>query len=50
MWLRWGLVSRLIDKDGYTAVVDPAEPKKAIQAAEREGVTISVVLTTHHHW
>jgi len=27
-----------------------AEPEKLIQAATSEGVTISMVLTTHKHW
>lgn len=27
-----------------------AEPEKLIQAATNEGVTISMVLTTHKHW
>jgi hydroxyacylglutathione hydrolase len=32
------------------AVVDPAEPEKALAAAEKEGLEISYILTTHHHW
>lgn len=40
----------LIDENGVCAVVDPAEPKKALAAAEKHGVTIAVVLTTHKHW
>lgn len=40
----------LIAKDGTTAAVDPVEPAKVISAAEKEGVKISSVLTTHHHW
>ena len=40
----------LIAKDGTTAAVDPVEPVKVISAAEKEGVRISSVLTTHHHW
>ena len=41
----------LIDKASRTcAAFDPVEPAKVIAAAEAEGVTISHVLTTHHHW
>lgn len=40
----------LTAKDGTTAAIDPAEPSKVIAAAEREGLKISSVLTTHHHW
>jgi len=40
----------IIDENNVCAVVDPAEPKKALAAAEAAGVTISVVLTTHKHW
>ena len=40
----------IIDRNGVCAVVDPAEPEKALAAAEAQGVTISVVLTTHKHW
>ena len=40
----------LIAEDGTTAAVDPVEPAKVISAAEKEGVKISSVLTTHHHW
>lgn len=39
-----------MDKDGVTAAVDPVEPQKLIKAAEEEGLKISKVLTTHHHW
>jgi len=38
------------DANKIAAVVDPAEPEKVIKAAEKEGVTIQMVLTTHHHW
>lgn len=32
------------------AIVDPVEPKKVIDAANQEGVKLTTVLTTHHHW
>lgn len=40
----------LIDSAGKTAAIDPVEPKKLIAAAEKEGVEITAVITTHHHW
>ncbi|KAK9811025.1 hypothetical protein WJX73_007364 [Symbiochloris irregularis] len=40
----------LIDSQGTTAAVDPVEPEKILQAAEREGVKVTTILTTHHHW
>ena len=33
----------------HAFAVDPAEPSKLIDAARREGVTITGILTTHHH-
>lgn len=38
------------DASGTCAAVDPAQPAKALAAAEAAGVAISVVLTTHKHW
>jgi len=32
------------------AVVDPVEPDSVIKAVEEEGVTLTTLLTTHHHW
>ncbi|XP_061416855.1 hydroxyacylglutathione hydrolase, mitochondrial isoform X1 [Lethenteron reissneri] len=32
------------------AAVDPVEPDKIIAAAREEGVQLTTVLTTHHHW
>jgi hydroxyacylglutathione hydrolase len=41
----------LIDeRDKIAAAVDPAEPKKVLAAAEKEGVPIKAIYTTHHHW
>ncbi|GMR37034.1 hypothetical protein PMAYCL1PPCAC_07229 [Pristionchus mayeri] len=38
-------------KDSNKAlVVDPVEPKKAIEMSKREKVTIEGALITHHHW
>ncbi|KAK4318225.1 hypothetical protein Pmani_010762 [Petrolisthes manimaculis] len=32
------------------AVVDPVEPKTVLAAVEEAGVSLTTVLTTHHHW
>ncbi|KAH3720102.1 hydroxyacylglutathione hydrolase, mitochondrial-like [Dreissena polymorpha] len=41
----------LIDEATQTcAAVDPVEPEKLLKAVEEEQVTLSCVLTTHHHW
>lgn len=41
----------LIDeKTKAAAIVDPVQPDKAIASAKEDGVEISMVLTTHHHW
>lgn len=41
----------LIDETtGATACVDPAEAGLVLAAAAKEKVTISKILTTHHHW
>ena len=30
--------------------VDPAEPAKVLAEANKHGVSIKSILTTHHHW
>jgi len=32
------------------AIVDPVDPESVIQAVREEGVTLTTLLTTHHHW
>lgn len=32
------------------AIVDPVEPETVLKAVEAEGVNLTKVLTTHHHW
>ncbi|XP_045497605.1 hydroxyacylglutathione hydrolase, mitochondrial isoform X1 [Colias croceus] len=32
------------------AIVDPVEPNTVLKAVEEQGVTLTKVLTTHHHW
>jgi hydroxyacylglutathione hydrolase len=32
------------------AIVDPVEPEKVLAAVEDEGVKLTTLLTTHHHW
>ncbi|XP_018570449.1 hydroxyacylglutathione hydrolase, mitochondrial isoform X2 [Anoplophora glabripennis] len=32
------------------AIVDPVEPDTVLQAVKSEGVNLTKVLTTHHHW
>jgi hypothetical protein len=45
-------VSYLIidENQSIAAAVDPAEPKTVFDAANKENVTIKMILTTHHHW
>jgi len=38
------------EQTGECAAIDPVEPNKVLLVAEREGVQISKVLTTHKHW
>ncbi|XP_075420606.1 hydroxyacylglutathione hydrolase, mitochondrial isoform X2 [Tenrec ecaudatus] len=41
----------LIDPDTReAAVVDPAQPQKVVDVAKKQGVKLTTVLTTHHHW
>jgi len=41
----------LIDEQTkIAAAIDPAEPHKVFIQAEKEGVNITSILTTHHHW
>ena len=41
----------LIDEETeQAAAVDPVEPDKIIAAAEKEGVRLTAVFNTHHHW
>jgi hydroxyacylglutathione hydrolase len=32
------------------AIVDPVEPDRVLSAVKEEGVNLTTVLTTHHHW
>lgn len=32
------------------AIVDPVDPESVISAVAEEGVTLTTLLTTHHHW
>jgi len=41
----------LVDQSTNTAaIVDPVDPSSVLAAVEEEGVTLTTVLTTHHHW
>ena len=41
----------LVDnKTNQAAIVDPVEPDIVMKAVEEEGVKLTTVLTTHHHW
>jgi len=37
------------ESSNVAAAVDPAQPEEVLKVAEREGLTITTVLTTHHH-
>ncbi|XP_054549863.1 hydroxyacylglutathione hydrolase, mitochondrial isoform X4 [Talpa occidentalis] len=32
------------------AVVDPVQPQKVVETVRKQGVKLTTVLTTHHHW
>ena len=32
------------------AIVDPVAPESVVKAVNEENVTLTTVLTTHHHW
>jgi len=38
------------EKTQEAAIVDPVDPDSVIKAVEEEGVKLTTVLTTHHHW
>nr|XP_039264809.1 hydroxyacylglutathione hydrolase, mitochondrial-like isoform X1 [Styela clava] len=38
------------EKTNITAAVDPVQPDKLMEDAKKDGLEISMVLTTHHHW
>jgi len=38
------------EKTHKAAVVDPSEPEPVLAAVEREGVTLTAIWNTHHHW
>jgi len=41
----------LVDKSTKeAAIIDPVEPKTVLKAVEEQGVNLTTVLTTHHHW
>ena len=38
------------DTTGQAAIVDPVAPDTVLAAVREEGVKLTTVLTTHHHW
>ncbi|XP_063846291.1 hydroxyacylglutathione hydrolase, mitochondrial-like isoform X2 [Scylla paramamosain] len=38
------------EKSKEAAIVDPVEPKTVLEAVKAAGVSLTTVLTTHHHW
>lgn len=41
----------IVDKaTKQAAIVDPVEPKTVLNAVKEQGVSLTTVLTTHHHW
>lgn len=41
----------IIDKDTKeAAIVDPVDPTTVLTAVKEQGVNLTSVLTTHHHW
>ncbi|XP_008854438.1 hydroxyacylglutathione hydrolase, mitochondrial isoform X2 [Nannospalax galili] len=41
----------VIDEDTReAAIVDPVQPQKVIETVKKQGVKLTTVLTTHHHW
>ncbi|KAG6462206.1 hydroxyacylglutathione hydrolase, mitochondrial isoform X2 [Manduca sexta] len=41
----------IVDKaTNEAAIVDPVEPKTVLEAVQKQGVKLTTVLTTHHHW
>ncbi|CAF0844245.1 unnamed protein product [Rotaria sordida] len=38
------------DKTTECAVVDPAEPKELVETIKKEGLKLTTILTTHHHY
>ena len=41
----------LVDTNtNQAAIVDPVEPDTVLAAVAEEGVELTTVLTTHHHW
>lgn len=41
----------LIDEESNeAAIVDPVAPEDVVQAVKEEKVSLTTVMTTHHHW
>lgn len=38
------------EASGEAAIVDPVEPDTVLEAVKEEGVNLTTILTTHHHW
>ncbi|KRT82417.1 hypothetical protein AMK59_4752, partial [Oryctes borbonicus] len=38
------------DNTKQAAIVDPVEPDTVLEAVKEEGVNLTKILTTHHHW
>lgn len=46
----WNVLQVVDEVSKEAAIVDPVEPKTVLAAVEEAGVSLTTILTTHHHW
>ena len=45
------MLFQLVDEStNEAAIVDPVAPAAVVEAVQNENVSLTTVLTTHHHW
>lgn len=49
--IQWPKCFQIVDEETKeAAIVDPVDPTRVLSAVKEEGVNLTTVLTTHHHW
>lgn len=46
----WNVLQVVDEVSKEAAIVDPVDPKTVLAAVEEAGVSLTTILTTHHHW
>lgn len=51
MTINLNIFLQLVDEStNEAAVIDPVAPETVLEAVKDENVSLTTILTTHHHW